>query len=255
MLWYKSWLETRWRFVIGLGVLFISASGSVLFYPRVVEMLSQVPNLQLSGEIGRRVSEATALSASYRGYIWSQWFVTNMPELWIVFAVLIGAGGLLSQASGGGALFTLSLPVPRARLVNVRAATGLAELFVLALVPAIWIAVLSPAIGQSYAVRDAVVHGLCLFVGGTVFFSLTFVLSTVFNDLWRPVLIVLCGSALLALAEQFIRELAPYSVFAVMRAGAYFHGGPLPWSGLAATAALSAALLHMASRNLSRQDF
>ena len=31
--------------------------------------------------------------------------------MWALFAVLLGTGGLLSQASGGGALFTLSLPV------------------------------------------------------------------------------------------------------------------------------------------------
>ena len=53
--------------------------------------------------------------------------------MWTLFAVLLGTGGLLSQASGGGALFTLSLPVSRNRLLGVRAATGLAELLVLAL--------------------------------------------------------------------------------------------------------------------------
>ena len=44
--------------------------------------------------------------------------------------MLLGTGGLLSQAIGGGALFTLSLPVSRERLLGVRAATGLAELAV-----------------------------------------------------------------------------------------------------------------------------
>ena len=30
MLWYKSWLETRWRFLIGLVLLMLSACGTVL---------------------------------------------------------------------------------------------------------------------------------------------------------------------------------------------------------------------------------
>jgi hypothetical protein len=30
MLWYKAWLETRWRFVIGLVVLMASACALVL---------------------------------------------------------------------------------------------------------------------------------------------------------------------------------------------------------------------------------
>ena len=37
MLWYKSWLETRWRFLIGLALLMLSAGGTVLAYPQVVE--------------------------------------------------------------------------------------------------------------------------------------------------------------------------------------------------------------------------
>ena len=39
MLWYKSWLETRWRFLIGLVLLMLSAGGTVLTYPHVVKLL------------------------------------------------------------------------------------------------------------------------------------------------------------------------------------------------------------------------
>ena len=38
MLWYKSWLETRWRFLIGLGLLLLSAGGIVYVYPQVVKL-------------------------------------------------------------------------------------------------------------------------------------------------------------------------------------------------------------------------
>jgi hypothetical protein len=32
MLWYKSWMETRWRFLIGLAVLMLSAASTVLVF-------------------------------------------------------------------------------------------------------------------------------------------------------------------------------------------------------------------------------
>src|SRR5260370_15354436 len=35
MLWYKSWLETRWRFLIGLVLLLFSALSTVFTYPQV----------------------------------------------------------------------------------------------------------------------------------------------------------------------------------------------------------------------------
>jgi ABC-type transport system involved in multi-copper enzyme maturation permease subunit len=255
VLWYKSWLETRWRFGIGLALLMLSAAGTVFAYPQVARLFPVLPNLDTRGEIGRAIAESIELARSYRGYVWGEWFRQNMPQNWTIFAVLLGTGGLLSQASGGGALFTLSLPASRGRLIGVRAATALAELLVLALIPSLMIPLFSPAIGEAYGFADALVHGICLFTAGTVFFSLTFLLSTVFNDVWRPPLIVLCGATALAIAHQVFRGFSAYSLIGVMSAESWFRSGSLPWFGLLLSAALSGALLYAAVRNIERQDF
>ena len=252
MLWYKSWLETRWRFLIGLGLLMLSACSTVLTYPQVVKLLPLAPRLELGGEIGRRVAEAIELARDFRGYVWSHWFRQSLLQMWGLFAILLGSGGLLSQASGGGALFTLSLPVTRSRLLGVRAAAGLLELLLLAFVPSLLLPLLAPGIGQSYAITEALVHAACLFVAGAVLFSLTFFLSTVFNDVWRPPLIVLCVVVALAFFELVSR--LP-GLFRVMSAEGYFRGEGLPWLGLLASAAASVLLLYAASRNIARQDF
>src|SRR5436190_3321438 len=111
MLWYKSWLETRSRFLIGLALLVCSGAATVFTYPKVHELLATVPSMDLRGPLGEKVREAAALASSYRGYVWSQWFGQNLIQLWTIFAVILGTGGLLSQMSGGGGVFTLSLPV------------------------------------------------------------------------------------------------------------------------------------------------
>ena len=255
MLWYKSWLETRSRFLIGLALLMCSAAATVLTYPNVLELLKTMPAIETGGEIGRRIREATELAREFRGYVWSQWFGQNLIQLWTIFAVILGTGGLLSQVSGGGALFTLSLPVSRTRHLAVRGGIGLAELLALALVPSLLVPLLSPGIGQSYGVGDALVHAVCLFVAGSVFFSLAFLLSTVFGDVWRPLLIALCAAALVAVAEQFVDRTAGYGLVATMSGERYFRGGGLPWAGLVISAALSAAMLWGAARNLARRDF
>jgi hypothetical protein len=255
MLWYKSWLETRWRFVIGLALLMFSAAGAVLAYPRVMSLLPLVPTFQVGGELGRRIREAAELMRDYRGYLWSQWLRQSMMQMTTLFAALLGTGGLLSQGSGGGALFTLSLPVSRHRLLGVRAATGLAELLALAIVPPLLLPVLSPAVGQTYAVQDALVHGACLFVAGAVFFSLASLLSTVFSDVWRPILIVCFAAIALAICEPFVPVLSRHSIFSVMNGEVYFRRAGVPWLGLLASGAVSAAMLYAAIRNVARQDF
>jgi hypothetical protein len=255
MLWYKSWLETRWRFAIGLAILILSATGTVLAYPRVVKLLPLVPSVADAGEVGRRLLEIAALSRTYRGYVWAQWLRQNNTQMLALFAALLGTGGLLSQSSGGGAFFTLSLPVSRGRLLGVRAATGLAELFALAFIPSLVLPLLSPAVGESFSLFDVLVYGTCAFFSAAVLFSLASLLSTVFTDIWRPALIVCLLAACVGIVEPFLGGYSRYGLFALMDGERYFRGSGVPWLGLLASAAVSGAMLFAASRNLARQDF
>jgi ABC-2 type transport system permease protein len=254
MLWYKAWLETRWRFVIGLVLLLCSAVAVVFAYPQVIALMPLVPAGEIDGELGRRIKEAAELMREYRGYVWAQWFRQNLPQAWILFAVILGTGGLLSQTGGGAALFTLSLPATRTRLLMIRAATALAELLLLAIVPSLLLWILSPSIGEAYSAGDALVHSLCLFVVGAVFFSLSFLLSTVFSDVWRPALLAFGVAAALSVVEEISRN-GSVGVFRVMSAEAYFRSGELPWLGLLVSVVVSAALLIAATKNIARQDF
>jgi hypothetical protein len=257
MLWYKAWLETRWRFWIGLALLIASAAVGVFSYPTMVKALAQNPDLESSvgGVLGEEVRFAFTVIREYRGYIWWQWFRQNFRDAWVILAIVLGTGGLLSQTGGGGALYTLSLPASRRRLVCVRAATGLAELLVMAIVPALLVSLLSPAIGESYSALDAVVHGVCLFIGGTIFFSLAFLFSTVFTDVWRPALIAIAVFYCVTFVEQFARAFSGGGLTWVMSAESYFRAGEVPLLGLMAAAAVSAALLYGAIVNIERRDF
>ncbi len=255
MLWYKSWLETRWRFAIGLAILVLSAAGTVLAYPRVVTLLPLIPSVEPPGEIGRRLLEIAALSRTYRGYVWAQWLRQNMSQMLALFAALLGTGGLLSQSSRGGALFTLSLPVSRDRLLGVRAATGLLELLALAFIPSLVVPLLSPAVGETFSVVDVLAYGTCAFCAAAVLFSMASLLSTVFNDVWRPALIVCGVAACIGIAEPFLGFYSRYGLFGLMDGERYFRGVGLPWLGLLVSVAASAAMLLAASRNLARQDF
>src|SRR5437867_6886105 len=244
MLWYRSWLETRWAFVIGLVLLLWSAGGIVLVYPKVAMLMPITPALDLSGELGRRIRESVELAREYRGYVWSQWFRRNLIQMVTIFAVLLGTGGLPSQGSGGAALFTLSLPVSRNRLLGIRASAGLAELLALAFVPSLLIPLLSPAVGETYGVGNALIHSTCMFAGGAAFFSLALLLSAVFGDMWRPLLLALSTAAMLALVGEVFGDLSRYSIFRVMSGEVYFRTGELPWPGLLASAIASAAMLY-----------
>jgi len=169
MLWYKAWRDTRWRFLIGLVILSGTALGCVFAYPSVKGILGVVIVGGPSDLVTQETKWMAELSANLRGYIWAQLIRNNMFGLWSLFAVLLGAEGVISRRSG--AVFTLSLPVSRRRLCTVRASTDLAELLLLALVPMVLITIAAPAIDSSYALTDALVHGISIFIGGAMFYA------------------------------------------------------------------------------------
>jgi len=258
MLWYKSWLETRWRFLIGFALLLMMACSAVVTYPRVERLLPYAQPLlrdvDTTSVVGRQILRAVDAESTYRGYVWWQWTQDNLSKTWALLAILLGTGGLLAQTRGGAAIFTLSLPVSRSEVLRTRAATALAELLVLAIVPSLLPPLMSPLIGQHYSVVDALVHALCVFVGGAVFFSLATLLSTTFNDVWRPVLLACLVAGAFFIVEPVLLGGAPYGIVGAMTAESYFRTGALPWPGLLVSAAASAAMIYAAVLNVNQLE-
>jgi len=254
MLWYKAWLDTRWRFLVGFLVLLVMACGTLFDYLATAKLMPLARSIEVSGEIGRRVKDAIELERDFRGFVWVQWFRQNLSQVGTLFAILLGSGGLLSRTTGA-ALFTLSLPVTRRELLEKRAATGLAELLMLAVVPSLIIPLAAASIGQSYGVVDALVHGICMFVAAAVFFSVAFLLSSAFDDLWRPLLITCAIAFVLATIELAAGDLGRFGIFHVMSAESYFRSGSIPWLGLFVAASFTTAFLYSATVTIAKRDF
>ena len=255
MLWHKAWLETRWRFLIGLVILTVMAGFDVYEYV-VVQRMMPLAESVLSGAdsspLGTAIREAVAVQREFRGFIWYNTFRDNLTLMGVLFAVMLGCGGLLAESKKGSALFTLSLPVTRRQLLGARVGTGLAQCFAIAMVPPLVIPLLAPAVGQQFSVIDALAHGLCLFFVGALFFSLASFLSTLFGDIWRPLLIAVFIACLAAVAQFVMPELG---LFKVMSGESYFRNGSLPWMGFVTSAVLASALLYSAAETLERRDF
>jgi ABC-type transport system involved in multi-copper enzyme maturation permease subunit len=252
MAWHKAWRDTRWRFFTGLVLLLVLACGTIVDYRAVQQLGPRMSNLSfdISTTIGRTLQEALDTQREYRGFVWWQWFRQNLQQLWTVFAIVIGAGGLLARSTGDGARFALTLPASRRQILGARLGVGLAELAVLAVVPSLVIPLMSPAIGEHYSIVDALVHGVFLTVAGSAWFVLTVLLSTIFRDLWRPVL--MAGSlALLTAVVGFSSGIGP---FHVMNAASYFRSGQLPWLAALTMAVLSGALTYAADLSYLRRD-
>jgi len=254
MLWYKSWLDTRWRFLLGLTLLLVFACGTVVSFSTVQELVNSVSPSAISGsdDLRQEFEESIELMRTFRGYVWLQWFQQNFSGLLTLFAALLGSGSLLVQ-SGSGALFSLALPVSRGRWIAARAGAGLAELLVLALAPSVAFATLAPLFGQQYSIAEALVYGTCAFVGASTFFGIAVYVSSLVNDVWRPLLITCLAAVAIAAVGLVLPE--GHGLFTAMAGGNYFEDGSLPWIDLLVSAAVAAGLLYAAAANVARRDF
>ena len=253
MLWQHAFLETRWRFLVGLVVLPVSAAFVALGYPQVVATAASVPPLG-DTMLGREIAEALELAKRFDSYVWSQWFARNGAQLAAFFAVIIGTGGLLSQTAAAR-LFTLSLPVSRERLLGMRAAAGLSQVLALTFVPALVIVLVSPLIARTFPLLDALAYAVCAFAGAAFFFSLAFLFSSMFGNVWAPVVLAMCTGVALSVVGARLGGNSALSLLGMMHGDSYFNGQGLPWPMLLASAGLSSALIYAGVRHIARQDF
>jgi hypothetical protein len=184
---------------------------------------------------------------TFRGYVWSQWFSQTFPVLLTCLAALLGSGSPLVKG-GNGALFSLALPVARGQWIRTRAGIALSELFVLALVPSLAFAVLAPIVDGQFGVTEALVYGMSAFVGSSLFLGLAVFLSTLFNDVWRPLLLTCLGALAIGL-------IVPYGPFQAMGGYTYFLSNTPAWRELLVAAAGAAVLAYAAAALTARRDF
>jgi hypothetical protein len=198
---------------------------------------------------------------SYQGYMWYNWFKLLLLIMWPTCAVTMGATLVaascpwMAGASGAAGLFTFSLPVSRRRVLLAHAALVAVEMMLVALVTSLIFPIAFRLIGADVAFGSAVVHALLLTLGGTVFISLTFLLTAVFNSQLKAVTIGIVIVIALLFPIRPLEEFPWWNVYHVMSGETYFRYGQIPWPGLLASLALSALMMFVAVRIYERRDF
>jgi hypothetical protein len=257
MLWQKSWWETRWGVLLFMGVTLLF----VFWRPSESQWVSSLQkHASIWSEDSRRL---LPLLSSHQGYVWSYWFKMALLGMWPVYAVAqastLAAASCPWMAGGVGAagLFTFSLPVSRRKVPLTHAALVIAEMALVALAPSLMFPIISYLTGADVSFGSVVIHALLLSLGGTVFISLTFLLTAVFNSQLKVMVIgiVIALGLFFPLIFRSPDEFPWWNVYHVMSGETYFRYGRIPWIGLFTSLAVSALMLFAAVRIYERRDF
>ena len=227
---YKSWRETRTRFLTAV-IVTVAVCGFFTLAHGWIENnwqrdLIEHPEYDNPAWFLRAMRD-------YPFFLYHFVYADFFQKIWVFLAVLLGIGGLSRESAHGTAGFTLSLPVSRWRLFATRAFVALAELFALACIALISIVIGSSIATLPYPVTHGITHLALLVIAGLVFLTASLCLTEFVEGENTPVLLSLGVVGLLYFLMQPYIDGAPLDWFAVPFAVPKLMAGPPDITGLA----------------------
>lgn len=257
---YKTWLETRTRFVTAVIVTIAVCAFFTLAHSWIEgnwqRDLIEHPEYDNPRWFLRVMRD-------YPFYLYHYVYADFFQKIWVFLAVLLGVGGLSREAAHGSAGFTLSLPVSRSRLFGARALVAVAELFALAILALATILLGSWIMRLPYPIDHGISHLATLFLGGLVFLAASLCLSEFVEGENTPIVIALGGIGLLYFLMQPYVDGAPLDWFAIPFAIPKLMAGPaditsahdIAWIGMLASVGGAALFTATAIRHTRRSDY
>lgn len=238
MLWLKGWFETRWRIVITMVL-------AGLFFWTLTTNFSSLAD--------RPFDEA------------QKWQIGlgSMAVFWLVVPIMLAGSGIQtvsgrpmrsSKGLEGSTLFTLSLPVTRARLFIVRTAIGLLETAVVLAAFYVGASIVFASYGLSWTLPDVLEHFLAAIACSFAVYGLSTCLSAFLDDSWHARISTLTVVVLwlLALRNQLPAAINVFRPM-VQASPLVTHEFPLATAGTALL--LSAAFLTVALKIVQSREF
>jgi hypothetical protein len=230
MLWYKGWLETRYRLCMTLGITAFFLYTLHSFPPQAKNQIFAV--LQNTSAI----------------------------LLGMICTMLAGAGIVTQPAFQrtkglhGSMLFTLTLPVSRLRLLVVRAGLGWVETAATigAFCCGIWFA--SPFLRATATSAQVLEYGLTTLVCMSAIYFLSVLLATFLDDTWRT-WITLMAFIFFWWFSHRVSLPAYVDIFSAVGKASPLIAHTIPWSTMAFSAVVSLALFFAAWKVAQAREY
>jgi hypothetical protein len=246
MLLYKSWLESRFRFLGGLSLVILTVSRTVWSAPQTISLIQQQMPWQ---------------HMSFAKYVWLTIYDGSLLAGWICLAVLLGSRGLRKEQSLGVSVFTLSLPVRRGSVLRAQSFVALVELVALGVLPAFLIPGLSRTVGVTFPMTQTLRYAALLICPGVVFHGWSLLVSQLTGSESTSGTIAFTSIGAFFILVKRVHVLDSLDIFDVMSGAdlldrnSFLLHGPLPWVTFLTALALLLGMLWLSILLIERHDF
>ena len=233
MLWYKAWLETRWRFAFLVGLVLLIWLTPLWITATGVHTTVPAARFWMAIQLGSVI-------------------------LFIFTPIYLAGSGINTQGGytftpgfHGSMLFTLSLPVSRRRLLFARAGLGAVLTCILAVIMAGYILHLRP---EATSALQALVYLTRVIVCTMAIYAFSVLLACVLDEIWQftGAFIVWPMVFLLQAKFDWVAQISPLRG---MSLNCYPIPAPMPWAPVVASLALTTVLAWISVVVVQRKEY
>jgi ABC-type transport system involved in multi-copper enzyme maturation permease subunit len=254
MLWYKSWLELRFRLVCVLLVLFSQACFGWFAAREIAAGEARATKILTATGSGAMQGLAQQEAAAFA----SGMFLMAVAIAPVTALILAGAGMNTQTSYGmtpgfhGSMLYTLSLPVTRRQLLWTRAGLGALFYGIYLVLSVVVLVLVSPLGGVPVSFQNAIPYLPGLLAGSSFYYGLSVLLTAVFDEFWSSI----AGFFIIGLASGYSigGRASAGNLLALMQGSTIHTGQEWPWLAAFLWAACGVALVHAASLWLERRE-
>ena len=241
---YKEWIESRWRLVTGTIVLTALSLFNVIIYPWVQTLMT--PEMAHLMESMMRqlmpfinVPPLEPVFDSWNTYLYGSWVSKTLYQTMTIY-ILVAAAPLFAGEENRGTLqFLLSKPISTFKIVSAKYIVNVMEIILIALISTFILYPASLIMGESF---DAALFALGLIQaipGFVMLFSIALFISTLFKDSIKALAASAIGFAILS-APSFLPDYSHLSVFRILQGLNLLENEGVIWSAAAIFVFISA---------------
>jgi hypothetical protein len=228
MLWYKGWLETRWRLII--------AFGWIAWF--------------LIAEYSRGTKGPAGVAALSSG---AMIIAVVIPMFFVGAGIATQPAFRMAKGLQGSTVFTLSLPVSRFRLLATRACLGWLVLAAAIGIMCCGMWVLFPVLRAATTGVKMLEYAGSLLVCGSGLYAIGVLLATFLEEQWRLWGNILVIGALWWLSDKMAPAYA--NIFRAMNDGSPLIAHTVPWTAMGVSLGLAAILFVAALKVVQTREY
>ncbi len=243
-IYYKEWLESKWRLIAGILVFCGLSLMNVILYPWLKTMMT--PEMQalleaLMKNFPISIPEGAFSVLDWNTYLFSSWISKTLYQSMTVFILIIATPLLASEESRGTLEFLLAKPVSTLQIISAKYLVNILEMILVVLASTFILYPASLIAKESFNLTIFIKGVIQAFPGYILLFSLAFLISALFKDSIKALAFSAVAFFILSI-PSFIPDFRHLSIYRFMQGINILKGEGIIFSEMLIILAISAVL-------------